>query len=176
MSAGWREWLALLGDVQTVLAAGGALLVAAVAAYLWLSGIAPVVLRLGLGLSRRRVALFAKGDALGRLEELLADSRLFRRRNVVRIAHRGDLGRAARCSVFLIHYPDWSEGPALAEIMRHKADATALIVYAPQGAGRVSPEFLDTLERQRHAVLCNFRGRLLNDLVVSMITTGYERT
>ena len=143
--------------------------------YAWFTGLLPVLYRLGLGLSRRRVAIFAKGDALRSLRELLADSQLFKPGNLQGISTLGDFGRGEAASVYLVHYPDWADGSQIEELIRMKPDATPLILYAPQAGGRVSEDVLRALERQRNAVLCNFRGRLLNDLVVSMITTSYEK-
>ena len=34
---------------------------------------------------------------------------------------------------------------------------------------------MSLLDKKRNVVVNNFRGRLLNDIVVSMITTSYEK-
>lgn len=140
---------------------------------LWLRGLLPVLLRLGNGLAKRKIAVFAKGDVVDGLEALFADSKLFDRKNIIRISHIGDFSRAEAASVFLVYWPDWPGelGPILAQ----KRDATALIVYAPQGSGHLPPDAIALLERERNVTLANFRGRLLNDVVISLITTGYEK-
>ena len=56
-----------------------------------------------------------------------------------------------------------------------KADGTALIIYAPQEHGFIPKETMALLDKKRNVVVNNFRGRLLNDIVASMITTSYER-
>lgn len=141
---------------------------------LWTRGLLPVVFRLGSGLRRRKVAIFAKANSLHGLRGLLEDSRLFNTKNLIDITSAVDFGRAENASVFLVQWPDW-ELPEKRSILDRKADATALIVYAPQAAGLIPPEEIRLLEQQRNAVLCNFRGRLLNDIVTSMITTAYEK-
>ncbi|MBX7488733.1 hypothetical protein K3177_09415 [Qipengyuania sp. GH25] len=143
------------------------------AVWLWLRGLLPVLLRLGNGLAKRRIAIFAKGDVVDSLEGLFADSKIFDCKNIIRISHIGDLGRAEPASVFLVYWPDWSGD--LDQILAQKRDATALIVYAPQGSGFLPPDAISLLERERNVTLANLRGRLLNDVVVSLITSGYEK-
>ena len=139
---------------------------------LWLTGIAPALLRLGMGLARRKIAIFATGDMADSLTHLLLDSRLFRERNLIPISHDGDIERGRSATLLVVYWPDWSSH--LDEVLRQKSDGAALIVYAPQDQGPIPREALATLNKRRNVVICNFRGRLLNDVVVSMITTSYE--
>ena len=148
------------------------LVFATAAVVLWARGIGPVLLRLGMGLARRKIAMFAKGDIAGSLESLLLDSRLFSRRNLVPIRHDGDIDKGRSATLFVVYWPDWSK--RLKEILAQKSDGTALIVYAPHDGGPIPKDALLELNRKRNVVVCNFRGRLLNDIVVSMITTSYE--
>lgn len=143
-----------------------------VAVILWARGIIPVLFRLGNGLSRRKIAVFAKGDALVSLENILRDCNLFRQNNIVRIATDGDIGAANSATVFLVYWPDWKAN--IEDVLREKSDGTALIVYAPQEYGFIPKETMSLLDKQRNVVVNNFRGRLLNDIVVSMITTSYK--
>ena len=141
---------------------------------LWVRGIAPVLIRLGNGLSRRKIALFAKGDQLSSLEDLLRDSKLFNHTRVIKVTHRGDFGKAEPATVYLVFWPDWKD--ELVEIVRAKRDGVALIVYAPHEHGPIPKPVMVEIEQKRNVMVCNFLGRLLNDIVVSMITTGYERS
>lgn len=140
---------------------------------LWARGIAPVLVRLGKGLARRKIAVFAKGDMLKSLESLLDDSKLIRRTNVVTISHTGDISKAECASLFLVVWSDWKDD--LPRILSLKKDQTPLIIYAPQDLGSIPPEVLRDLNSHRNCVVSNFRGRLMNDVVVSMITTSYEK-
>jgi len=49
---------------------------------------------------------------------------------------------------------------------------TALIVYAPQSEGFIDKPMMERISNERNAIVVNLRGRLLNDILVSMITTG----
>jgi hypothetical protein len=59
-------------------------------------------------------------------------------------------------------------------ILNLKRDNAALIVYAPQSEGFIDKESLEKINLERNAIIVNFRGRLLNDILTSMITTTYE--
>ena len=146
------------------------LLTLALGLYAWLKGIIPPLVRLGNGLAKRKIAIFAKGDNLKTLLNLLEDTELFDKRNVIDISSSGDFGRAERATLFLIFWDDWKD--KMDEILRAKKDSTALVVYAPP---RSIPEAeLAKLDNQRNVMVTNFRGRLLNDIVISLMTTSYQ--
>ena len=109
----------------------------------------------------------------GSLESLLLDSRLFKKRNVIAIGHDGDIEKGRAATLFIVYWPDWTG--SVDEILKEKTDGAALIVYAPQDKGSIPKDALAAFNRKRNVVICNFRGRLLNDIVVSMITTSYMR-
>lgn len=164
-----REALDLAGYVSTALVFASAV----AAAVVWAVGIGPALWRLGNGLACRRIAVFAKDGALTSLDALLADSRLFWKANIINVGAEGDIGKAERATLFLVHWPDWTD--TWKKILDQKRDGTALIVYAPQDKGRIPADVLEEMNNARNVVICNFRGRLLNDIVTSMITTSYEK-
>ena len=142
------------------------------AVFLWVKGVSPAIVRLGNGLAKRKIALFAKGDNLSSLRHLLTDSKLFQQKNILDIRKQEDIGRAESATIFLVYWPDWTS--EIAEILNTKRDECALIIYAPYDKGRIPDEQMKNLDGKRHTAVTNFRGRLLNDIVASMITTGYE--
>ncbi len=148
------------------------LLTLALGLYVWFKGILPALVRLGNGLSRRKIAIFAKGDNLKTLMNLLEDTKLFNKRNMIDISSFGDFGRAERATVFLIFWDDWQI--EIEEILRATKDSTALVVYAPKGPGSIPTNIFEKLNSKRNVMLSNFRGRLLNDILVSLMTTGYQ--
>lgn len=163
------QFLDIAGYISTII-----VLVSALAAViLCFRGFVPVLVRLGNGLWKRKIAIFAKGDALISLENLLRDSKLFNHTNILKIPDESDFGVAEQATIFLVHWPDWNDD--IEKIVCRKKDKTALIVYAPQELGQIPAPTMHMIERQRNVVVNNFRGRLLNDIVVSMITTGYEK-
>ena len=144
-----------------------------IAVGLWFRGILPVLLRLGNGLAKRKIAVFAKGDNTISLRNLLLDSGLFSNRNIKEITTKGDIDAADNTTLFLVYWPDWKD--YLGDILRRKNDETALVIYAPRDLGGIPENEMKTLNEKRNVMVTNFRGRLLNDLVVSMITTTYVK-
>lgn len=137
----------------------------------WARGIFPAVIRLGNGFAKRKIAIFAKGDHLISLNSLLMDSKLFRKKNIIDISFDGDIGRAEDITLLLVYWDDWQN--KIDEIMRKKNDGAALIVYAP-GSVSIPREKYDALNNERNVIVTNLRGRLLNDIVASLITTSYR--
>ena len=163
-----NKFLATVSTIESIV------LVAAIVSggYLWARGIFPALLRLGNGLSRRNIALFAKGDNATSLKHLLTDSKLFRAKNITEITGLNDIGRAESASVYLVHWHDWAND--IDAVLNQKPDGCVLVVYAPYNMGRIPDDQMRNLDGQRNTSVTNFRGRLLNDIVTSMITTGYK--
>jgi hypothetical protein len=138
----------------------------------WFRGILPAIFRLGKGLAKRKVAIFARGDRLNSLKNLPMDSKLFNKKNLIEISSTSDIGRSEDATVFLVFWHDWQED--IDQILAKKKDKNALIVYAPQKLGFVSTEQMERINEVRNASVTNFRGRLLSDIVISMITTSYD--
>ena len=162
------DFLTLVGWIDAALIVAGLLY----GIYLWGSGIAPVLLRLGNGLAKRKIAIFAKGDNLTSLRRLLGDSKLFPAKNILEVPSERDLECAKDASLYLVYWPDWHDH--IEEILHRKPDECALLVYQPYDQGRISEELMKRLDGKRHTAVTNFRGRLLNDIVTSIITTSYE--
>lgn len=141
--------------------------------YLWLTGILPVLLRIGNGLSKRKVAILAKGDNANSLRTLLTDSKLFKNSNIIPITKTEDLGCLEDASVYLMHWHDFADD--IEQILSKKPNECPMIVYAPYNMERIPNEQMENLDGKRHTAVTNFRGRLLNDIVTAMITTSYER-
>lgn len=139
----------------------------------WFKGILPAVLRLGNGLAKRKIALFAKSGDSESLKTLLTDSGLFNEKNIICVTKSMDFGKAEKATLFLVYWPDWKTD--IDEILRKKNDGTALVVYAPPDLGRVPDEDSKKINGHRNSILTNFRGRLLNDIMASMITTSYKK-
>jgi hypothetical protein len=168
ISTGILDSLGVVGTIET-----GILVIGIVwAIILWIRGIFPALLRLGNGLAKRKIALFAKNDNISSLRHLLTDSKLFKAGNISDITRPEDIGRAEKATMYLVWWADWAAD--IEKILQKKPDRCALIVYAPYDQGRIPDEKMKLLDGHRHTAVTNFRGRLLNDVVASMITTSYE--
>ena len=159
----------LIGTVQTFVL----IFLFIYALILWGNGIAPVLYRLGNGLANRKIAIFAKGDNRSSLKSLLLDSGLFKEKNIIEIGSQNDIGKAEEASVYLVYWHDWEKN--IEVILRAKPDKCALIVYAPYHMDKIPTDQMASLDGKRHTAVTQFRGRLLNDIVTSMITTQYKK-
>jgi hypothetical protein len=56
-----------------------------------------------------------------------------------------------------------------------KDATTPLIIYAPRDGWSIDSIDFDKINSHPNATIVNLRGRLLSDIVISMITTGYVK-
>ncbi|MEM8532084.1 MAG: hypothetical protein AAGF95_14660 [Chloroflexota bacterium] len=138
---------------------------------LWARGILPVLLRLGNGLANSKIAVFARADNLSSIKNLLLDSGLFLEKNIVEISTKKDMGRAEGISLYIASWSDWEN--EIDAILSQKGDKTALMIYAPPGS--IPPDQMANLDEKRNVAVANFRGRLLTDIIVSIITRSSTR-
>lgn len=159
----------IIGIIESIIFVGVLLF----ALITWSRGILPALWRLGNGLAERKIAVFAQGDHLKELKNLLVDSKMFNQKNIIEVTSLQELGRADQATLFLVFWHDWSVN--IDKILEKKRDQVALVVYAPRDLGDVPMGEIKKISDHRNTILTNFRGRLLNDLVSSMITTSYEK-
>ena len=138
-------------------------------AYLYAKGIIPVWIRIGRGLSERKIAVFAV-EGFTELRSMLVDSGLFLESNVVQI-DKNSIKKAKNMTLFLVHWESF--GSQIEEILALKEEHYAMIIYAPQKEGIIDPTRFNKIANVRNTLVVNLRGRLLNDIFISMITTGY---
>jgi len=143
------------------------------AVILWVKGIWPVLWRMGNALSRRKVTIFASYENAQSLMGVLLDSNLFSKKNISVVSKAEDVGAAERTTLFLVH---WHDAKAyIDDILVRKQDSCPLIIYAPRDLGLIPENDMKKIDGYRNTAVTNFRGRLLNDVVTSLITTSYEK-
>ena len=86
--------LAVVGAIETVVLIVGL----GYGAVLWTRGIFPALLRLGNGLAKRRIAIFAGAENSASLKRLLLDSKLFSEKNILEISRVEDIGVSERAT------------------------------------------------------------------------------
>lgn len=155
----------VVGGIATLISIIGFLYVL----FLVFSGVLPVWYRLGIGLSKREIAIFAESE-YNSLNRMIKDSKIFKKSIQI---NKNDIKSAEGKTIFLVHWNDYKE--FIDDILSIKKDSIPLIVYAPQNEGRIDPENMNKIHSQRNSVVVNFRGRLLNDILTSLITTSYEK-
>lgn len=138
----------------------------------WFFGITPIIFRLGMALWDRKVAIFASLDNFENLKESLVDSSIFQENNIVHIKIN-NLDKAKNETIFLV---DWETfGEKIIDVFAtRKNHQTAIIIYAKPGS--IPQEVMNDIANRTNTVVVNFKGRLLNDILTSLVTTTYERS
>ena len=139
--------------------------------YTIIKGVLPIWIRLGLGLSNRKIAIYAEKD-FDSLKSLFVDSGIIKEKNIHKIAF-DSLSKGENYTIMLVNFPEFND--KIEDILKYKKDSDALIIYAPQNSGRIDEKTLELINSHRYSLIVNLRGRLLNDIVNSMITTSYEK-
>jgi len=137
----------------------------------WIFGITPVVFRLGIALWKRRVAIFGSVEIFESLKSSLVDSKIFKEKNIVHIK-LDNIDKAKRETIFLV---DWETfGDKIEQVFSARQDhQTAIIIYAKPAS--IPQEKMTDIANRANTIVVNFRGRLLNDVLTSLITTSYDR-
>ena len=165
-----KNFFEFYGFVSTIIL----IIILFVGMVLWFKGILPVLFRLGNGLVKRKIAIFAKSDNLNSLKSLLLDSELFSEKNIIEIRSNNDFGKSEKSTLFLIFWHDWGKKD-IDEILNKKADKTALVIYAPRDKELITDEDFKKINKERNVSIANLRGRLLSDIISSLLTTSYEK-
>jgi 5S rRNA maturation endonuclease (ribonuclease M5) len=137
----------------------------------WIFGITPVVFRLGVALWKRRVAIFGSVEVYESIKASLLDSKIFKEQNVIHIK-LDNIDKAKDETIFLV---DWDTfGDKIEQIFSaRKNHQTAIVIYAKPAS--IPQEKMNDIANRANTVVVNFRGRLLNDILTSLITTSYDR-
>jgi hypothetical protein len=161
-----HPFFAIVGGISTVVAIFGF----GYTIYTVISGVLPVWIRLGRGLSNKKIAVYAENE-YDNFKDLLVDSGLFKEKNIEKITSNF-LSKGERHTMMLVNYNEFTD--KIGDILNFKKDSDALIVYVSNRV-TVPPNIVNDINNHRNSILVTFRGRLLNDIVTSLITTAYEK-
>lgn len=142
----------------------------------WFLGIWPLLWRLGYGRWSRKIAVVAKADVYADLKKLLIKSGVFREGNISQISSNS-LSEVKESDMLLVHYQSFSE-QQIKTILANKKSGSGMIFYfpeyAPQQGIKISDGMLKRINDEENTTVVNFRGRLLNDIITTLITTSYK--
>jgi hypothetical protein len=137
----------------------------------WIFCITPIAFRFGIALQKREVAIFGDDAAFGNLRECLVDSKIFKNKSIIHI-RSNNIDKAKDKSIFLI---DWSSAEKDIEeiFVARKNHQTPVVIYAKPST--IPQDKMTDIAKRANTVVVNFRGRLLNDILTSLVTTSYDR-
>lgn len=162
----------LVGVITTVFAVG--LFIFTIIS--WVLGIYPIFLRFGFGRWRRKIAIVANDDAFSSLKEDLVDTGIFRGKNIYQV-RRDSISKIKEATIALVHYHSFTEDE-IKVILSNKKYNAGFIFYFPEFSAPtkvISPEIMNEINKHQFTTVVNMRGRLMNDIVITLLSTGYEK-
>jgi len=143
----------------------------------WALGITPLLWRLGLGRWMRKIAIAANTEAYNSLKTDLIGSGIFREKNIEQITAE-HLSKIKNHSVVVVHYQSFTE-QEIHELLNDKQSTCGMIFYFPRSntteEEKIPQQMMLAIGKKENTVVVNFRGRLLNDIIITLITTSYEK-
>ena len=140
-------------------------------------GIAPLLLRLGYGRWIRKIAIVAKAETYNNLKKDLVDSGIFRKGNISPIITNQSLSDIKNHDLLLVHYQSFTEEEINIILGNKKSNAGMIFYYpefSPQDGKSIPNEMRNKISNNPNTTIVNFRGRLLNDIITTLITTSYK--
>ena len=129
--------------------------------------------RFGLALYGKKVMIVANIEDYGNLEEDLSDSGLIERKNILHISDQ-QLSKTRDALLLIVVYGYLGEED-FKNVVNGKSARCGLIVHCPPEKGRISDEEMNLLSKSKFTALCNFRGRLVNDVLLMMLSTSFKK-
>lgn len=143
----------------------------------WVLGITPLLKRLGYGRWFRKIAIVADNDHYNYLKGDLIDSGIFRASNISQISSK-TMSKVKDENLLLVHYQSFNED-TIKKILSNKKSNAGMIFYYPNFSSKDGKEIPEELRNQisntENTTIVNFRGRLLNDIITTLITTSYGK-
>ncbi|ADZ89955.1 hypothetical protein [Marinomonas mediterranea] len=153
-----------------------------------LSKSVPILYRLGKALSSHEILIYAD-DRYEDLKETLEDSGLFDPKKIKKVGIN-NLDKIRSADICIVHYQcaknsiikendrlnlqEHQRDNTISRIINLKSNNNSLIVYAPHGE-RLQNEEFGLLDSKNNTALTNFRGRLVSDVLISMIAMKRQK-
>lgn len=161
----------LVGTITTIVA----ILMFFYALACWIFGIAPLLYRLGFARWKRKLQIVSSPESYSDLKSDLIKTGIFRDKNISNVT-KASLNQLKDDTLVLIHYQYLTEAEII-KVLNDKATNSGYIFYFPEfnpPTNVVPNNIMSLINNQPFTTLVNFRGRLVNDLVITMISTGFK--
>lgn len=137
------------------------------------AGITQAMIRFGLALFAKKIAIIAGLDDFNDIRKDLVNSDLIKTRNIQHVTNKHlDEAQSALLMIIVHGYLSNEEFNA---VVRGKKPQCGLIVYCPPEKGRIDEQSMKLLSMISFTALCNFRGRMVNDVLLMMLSTSFKR-
>ena len=144
----------------------------------WVLGITLPLWRLGLGRWARKIAIVADDETFNVLKIDLTASGIFREKNIKPIT-RKHLATVRNYSLVIVHYQSFSNEEDIRQLLNNKRSTCGMIFYYPEfnpaTGDKIPGKMIQEIGEKENTIVVNFRGRLLNDIIITLITTSYQK-
>jgi hypothetical protein len=139
---------------------------------IWAQGAIKPLYRLGFGLSKRSISILADGRTYNEIATDLKNTKIFKDKLIERLAKPTDISRKD----LVIISPSFFDGQsqedvneALLECIKNqKETSSALLIYTVIW---LDNNVKDAINKESNTILVNMRGRLVNDVLATLMTT-----
>ena len=131
-------------------------------------GLSKPLWRFGMGIAWRKVFIVADGDSRDEIKNDLVRSGIFKEKNV-KTKTKGEIGDLKGARLLILKY-EYLEKEKVLEMVSQKAPDCGVLVYAKF---RAIPD--DELNLFQHVSVVNFRGRLVNETLLLLLSTSFTR-
>ena len=178
------EILEIMNDITIVVinVVGSVTILVAIAMFFytvlgWFFGVAPMIKRFGLVRWFRKIYILAEGDMYDDLKKDLEDSGVFRKRNIFKIT-KNHLLDVKDIDFALIHYQSFTKN-TVKQILKDRKPKAGFVFYYPefdpQNGKMIPRDMIKLINKHQFTTVVNFRGRLINDLVTTLLSTSYDK-
>lgn len=157
----------LIGSVTTV----ATIISAAVIVFFAITGLLKAMWRFGIGVAWKKVFIVAEADARDELRGDLMRSGIVRKRNIETMT-RGQTSNLKGARLIVLDYGYLKEDETV-RIVSQKDSDCGVLVYAKPGA--IPDEVMEKLNLSQHVSVVNFRGRLVNEVLILLLSTSFTR-
>ena len=139
-----------------------------------ISGLTQAITRFGLALFGKKVAVFASVDDFHVIKSDLASSGLVKEKNIERVSVEQQSSLNDALLIVFACRDDNKEH--IKEAVARKSSRCGLVVYCPDGPSALTQEEMAEINAAPFATVCNFRGRLINDILLMMLSTSFKKS
>ncbi|MBN4074635.1 MAG: hypothetical protein COA82_03345 [Alkaliphilus sp.] len=146
------------------------LIIAAIVVLNVITLITSLFFNLGINLKKRQIAIFSSRETYESLSEYLTNSNIFKQKNIIHVKE-GNLEKGKTATMYIVEWKTFGQEIDQIFTMRGNMQTPAIVYATP---GEIPREKMGDISMRSNTVVVNARGRLLNDVFVSMMTTGYK--
>lgn len=140
----------------------------------WTMGIFMVMKRLGLGRWYRKVLIVSDASNGESLKDDLVSSGVFREKNI-RVVGENHVSEVKNYDLILLDYWAIEDTEKSLTAIKNKRSHAGLVVYSPMKKGRIADKVTERINDEPFTTLVNMRGRLVNDLLITLMSTSYDK-